>query len=90
MELNSKLNLVKSYISEMFQNNRLVLNLNKIHMVKFTSIETPVYPLHTTYNNEDLNVTENVKFLGMYLDCHLTLKQHTDKLEKNEYHLLHA
>jgi hypothetical protein len=40
-------------------------------MVKFTFIETPLYPLHTTYNNEDFNVTENVKFLGMYLDCHL-------------------
>jgi hypothetical protein len=45
-------------------------------------IKTPIYPIHTTYNNEDLNVTENVKFLGMYLDCHLNWKQHTDKLVK--------
>jgi hypothetical protein len=63
----------------------------KKKMVKFTSIKIPVYPLHTTYNNEDLNVTENVKFLGMYLDCHLTWKQHTDKsVKKIEYDLLHA
>jgi hypothetical protein len=82
IELNSKLNLVINCIFKWFQNNRLVLNLNKTHMVKFTSPKTLVYPLHTAYNNQALNVIENIKFLGMNLDCHLTWKQHSDNLVK--------
>jgi hypothetical protein len=78
--LNSKLNLVMNCISKWFQNNQLVLNLNKTHMVKFTSPKTLVYPLHTAHNNEAHNVGENVKFLGTHLDCHLTWKQHSDNL----------
>jgi hypothetical protein len=78
-ELNSKLNAVINCISKWFQNNQLVLNLNKTHMVKFTSPKTPIYPLHTAYNNQALNVIENVKFLGMHLD-YLTWKQHSDNL----------
>jgi hypothetical protein len=70
-ELNSKLNLVMNCISKWFQNNQLVLNLNKTHMAKFTSPKALVYPLHSAYNNQALNVIENIKFLGMHLDCHL-------------------
>ena len=36
-ELNSKLNSVLRCISKWFQNNQLVLNLNKIYIVKFAS-----------------------------------------------------
>ena len=46
-ELNSKLNLIMNCISKWFQNNRLVLNLSKTHMVKFTSPKTLECPLHT-------------------------------------------
>jgi hypothetical protein len=90
-ELNSELNLVMNCISKWFQNNRLVLNLNKTHVIKFTSPKTLVYSLHTAYNNQARNVTENVKFLGTHLDCYHTWKQHSDNLVKEiEYHLLHA
>ena len=36
-EINSKLNSVLCCISKRFQNNHLVLNLNKMHIVKFAS-----------------------------------------------------
>jgi hypothetical protein len=44
-ELNSKLNAVLHCISKWFQNNQLVLNLNKTHLVKFASSKSPSYPL---------------------------------------------
>jgi hypothetical protein len=46
-------------------------------MVKFTSSKSITCPLHTVYNNQALNVTEIVKFLGMHLDCHLSGKHHS-------------
>ena len=81
-ELNSRVNSVLRSISEWFQNNQLVLNLNKTLIVKFTSSKFLTYPLHIAYNNRSLTITENIKLLGMYLDCHLTWKLHVDNLVK--------
>jgi hypothetical protein len=56
--------------------------LEKLHVIKFTTPKALDYPLHIEYNDQDLNIYENVKFLGMYLDCHLKWKQHSDNLIK--------
>jgi hypothetical protein len=69
-------------ISEWFQNNQVVLNLNKTHIVKFASSKLLNYPLNTVYNNRALAVTENIAFLGMHQNCNLTWKKHTDNLIK--------
>ncbi|GFG38975.1 hypothetical protein Cfor_07998 [Coptotermes formosanus] len=71
-ELHSKLNAVLRCIPKWFQNNQLVLNLNKTHLVKFISFKSPSYPLYVSYNKHALTVIENIRFLGLYLDCHLT------------------
>jgi hypothetical protein len=59
-ELNSKLNKVFCYISEWFQNNQLVLNLNKTQLINFIFSKSPTYPFHVSYNNQALTVTENI------------------------------
>jgi hypothetical protein len=82
IELNTKLNKVFCCISEWFQINQLALNLNKTQLIKFTSSKSSTYPLHVSYNNQVVTVAENIKFLGVYLDCHLTCNLHLDKLIK--------
>jgi hypothetical protein len=52
-------------------------------VIKFTTPKTLKYPLHIVYNDQDLHIDENVKFLGMYLDGHLKWKQHSDNIIKN-------
>jgi hypothetical protein len=79
-ELNSTLNSVLCSITKWFQNDQLVLNLNKTHVVKFASSKLLTYPLNIVYNNRALAVTENIKFLGMHLDCSLTWKSNVDNL----------
>jgi hypothetical protein len=81
-ELNSKLNALLHCISRWFQNNQLVLNLSKTHLVKFASSKSPSYPLHVSYNKQAISVTANIKFLGLYLDCHLTWKSRINNLIK--------
>jgi len=71
-ELNSKLSSVLHCISIWFQNNQLVLNLNTMHIIKIASSKLLTYPMNNAYNNRALTVTENIKFLGMHLDCNLT------------------
>ncbi len=79
-EQNSKLNSVLCSISKWFQNNQLVQNLNKMHIVKFASSKLLLYTLNIAYNNQALIITENIKFLGMRLDCSLTWKPRIDNL----------
>jgi hypothetical protein len=69
-------------ISSWFHNNHLVLNLGKTHLIKFTTPKALEYTLSVTYNNLSLRADDNVKFLGMYLDCHLNWKQHSENLVK--------
>jgi hypothetical protein len=73
---------ILNHNSKWFQNNQLVLNLEKMHVIKFTTPKALDYQLHIEYNDQDLNIDENVKFLGTYLDCHLKCKQYSDNLIK--------
>ena len=82
-ELNSKLNSGPCCISKWCQHHQFVLNLSKTHIVKFASSKLLTYPLNVVYNNRDLTVAENMKFLGMHLDSNLTWKSHIDNLIKN-------
>jgi hypothetical protein len=59
---NYKINLIMNCISKWFQNNQLVLNLEKMHVIKFTIPKALDYPLHIEYNDQDLTTDENVKF----------------------------
>jgi len=62
-----------------------------MHIVKFASSKLLTYPLNTVYNNQALTVTENIKLLGIHLDCNLTWKSHIDNLiKKTEFNLLHV
>jgi hypothetical protein len=80
--LNDKLNIVMKRICSWFHNNHLVLNLGKTHLVKFTTPKSLEYTLSVTYNNLGLRADDNVKFLGMYLDCRLNWK-HPENLVKS-------
>ena len=82
-ELNFELNSILRCISDWFQNNQLVLNLNKTHITKFASSKLPTYQLNTVYKNWILSVAENIRFLGMHRNCNLTWKSHMHDLIKN-------
>jgi hypothetical protein len=75
-ELNSKLHSVLRCIYKWFQNNQLVLNLNTTHISNLASSKLLTYALNTEYNNRAVTVAENIKFLGLHLDCSLTWKSH--------------
>jgi hypothetical protein len=63
-----------------FRNNNLLLNPSKSHLIKFVTPKSPEYTLLVIHNNFRLKVVNNVKFLGMELDCQINWKQYAEKL----------
>ena len=82
-ELNSKLYSVVHCIFKWSQNNQLLLNLNKMLIVKCASSKFLTYPLYIAYNNWAYTIIENIKFLIMHLDCHITWKLQLDNVMIN-------
>jgi hypothetical protein len=66
--LNHKINVIMGRIYMWCRNNQLILNLEKMHEIKFITPKALDYSLHIVCNDQDLNFDENVKFLGVCLD----------------------
>ena len=84
IELNQKLTSILHHISKWFQTKKLVLNPNQTYVVKITSSKAVICPLNTIHVDQTLPVAETIKFLGSYLDSHLSWKCHINMLLKKQ------
>ena len=64
-------NLVLSYITKRFPANNLVLNLDKMIIMKFITKKSSHSALHTGYKEKYIEETMNTKFLGLQIDNHI-------------------
>jgi hypothetical protein len=71
-------NPVLSHMSKQFTSNKLVLNLDKTNVVKFITNKSSQYDLKIFYDEKYTEESINTKFLGVQIDNHLNLKNHTD------------
>jgi hypothetical protein len=51
-------------------------------LINFITPNSSGYTLSVTYNNFGLKVDDNIKFLAMYVDCHLNWNLQIEKLKK--------
>lgn len=72
IELNRKLNSTLHHVSRWFQTNKLVLNANIACIGTFTSSKATLHPRNRIHAARILAVVETIKFLGFYLDSHLS------------------
>jgi hypothetical protein len=79
-DLKIKFDVIISHMVDWFQNNQLVLNLDKTKIIKFTTLPSASYLLNLEIQNKALNEVETMKFLGLQLDNHLSYKGHIDFL----------
>jgi len=82
IELNQKLHSILHHISKWFETNQSILNTDKVYVVKFTSSKALICPLNIIHVDQTLAVAETIKFLGLYLDSHLSWKSHITVLLK--------
>jgi hypothetical protein len=78
LNLNFKLDLIQ--ISKWFQANQLTLNQEKTSLVKFAPTKSFLYPPNLSYMGQIFIELNNIKFLDLQLDSHLTWKMHVNYL----------
>ena len=78
MELNTQANLLFYKINTWFQNNLLLLNLDKTLYTDFSPNFAITRMDTIQYNNTNLTKVPLIKFLGLMIDSNLTWNQHVD------------
>jgi hypothetical protein len=73
-------NTVLSHMNKWFNANRLVLNIDKINTMKFTTNNSLQYFLNIGYIGKYKEESVNTKYLGLQIAKHLSLLNHVDKL----------
>jgi hypothetical protein len=73
-------NLVLSRMMKWFEANHLVLNMEKISMIKFKTGNVPHQPLTMGYEQKYVKEVTAIKFLGIRIDSCLTWKNHVEQV----------
>jgi len=63
-----------------FAVNSLVLNLDKINLMKFTKRNLSHSKLHAGYNRKYTEEAVNTTFLGLQIDNHINWKSHIEQM----------
>ena len=63
---------------------RIKLNPEKTHLINFSQRKVIKDSSITIYGHP-LKVTDSVKFLGVYIDKHLNMKQHIEHIERTSF-----
>ena len=88
--LEKKVNVTLQLIPELFQINQLVLNQNKTFAINFPVAKTLTHTLNIILDNQNLTLTESIKFLGMHLDSNLSWTLHMENIiEETENSMLY-
>jgi len=73
-------NLVLSHMIKWFAANNLVLNLDKMNVMKFITKNSSHSTLHFDYKEKYVEETVNTKFLGLKIDNHINWKNHIEEM----------
>jgi hypothetical protein len=73
-------NLVLSLMIKWFAANKLVLNLDKINIMKFKTNNLSHSTLHTGYKEKYIEEMVNTQYLGLQTDNHLNWKNHIEQM----------
>ena len=63
-----------------FAADNLVLTLDKMNIMKFTTKNSSHSTLHNGYKEKYMEDTVNTKFLGLQIDNHTNWKNHTEQM----------
>lgn len=81
--LESDITNTLSDVIEWLTSNNLLINIDKSNIMTFKNNYNPKSELDNLdikYNNKNINLVESTKFLGLYIDSHLTWKNHVERV----------
>jgi len=79
-QLKSKFHSTLAYMIEWFSANSLALNMEKTNIMKFTTNYRQSEVFQIIHQNKIVMGVNNIKFLGLELDKHVSWKNHIQKL----------
>lgn len=80
IEYEKKLTLLLNNINEWFKANLLTLNLDKTYFMQFSTKNINAMNTPIIYNNNQITISTDIKFLGLIIDSTLSWKGHIDRL----------
>jgi hypothetical protein len=75
-----KINTAFDRINKWFQSNFLSLNFEKTEFLQFLTKNSHEIDIQVSYDNNKIDNTYNIKFLGLIVDTFLSWKNHIDQL----------
>lgn len=76
MTYEMKINEAVISVIDWLQRNNLSVNLSKTKYIKFSTINAKNYSVHIKINDESIEETDSIKFLGITLDKYCNWKKH--------------
>jgi len=69
-----------SNVDRWFKSNSLLLNMDKTHLLQFSTKNSQLMDLEVHYENKQITAVNSIKFLGLEIDSTLSWKQHIDSI----------
>jgi len=80
-QLQSDLNIVFAQLSKWFRSNLLFLNFDKTHFIQFNNASKCTSVTEIEYEDEQISIANETKFLGLYINNNLSWKTHIESIE---------
>ena len=80
-QLQSALNTVFAQLNKWFKSNLLFLNLDKTHFIQFNNASKCTSFTENKYEEEQISIANETKFLGLYINDNLSWKTHIETIK---------
>jgi len=80
-QLQSDLNTVFAQLNKWFKSNLLFLNLDKTHFIQFNNASKCTSVTEIKYEEEQISIANEKKFLGLYINNNLSWKTHIESIK---------
>ena len=81
-QFQSNLNTVSAQLNKWFNLNLLFLNLDKTHFIQFNNASKCTSVTEIKFEDEQISIANETKFLGLYINNNLSLKTHIESIKK--------
>ena len=78
IQMQNDFNLVFEQLNKWFKSNLLLLNFDKTYFIQFTNKSRCTSDKQIKYEDKQLSITNETKFLGLFINNNLSWKTHTE------------
>jgi hypothetical protein len=77
-QMQSDFNIIFEQVIKWFKSNLLFLNFDKTYFIQFTNKSTCTSDIQITYEDKQISIVNETKFLGVFINNNLSRKTHIE------------